>query len=52
MPRLKITYKKEIVSKLMSKLSLTNKHDVPKIDKIILNMESSYKLSLNEPQEY
>ena len=38
MPRLKITYEKEIVSKLMSKLSLTNKHDVPKIDKIILNM--------------
>jgi len=38
MPRLKITYEKEIVSKLMSKLSLKNKHDVPKIDKIILNM--------------
>ena len=38
MPRLKITYEKEIVAKLMSKLSLTNKHDVPKIDKIILNM--------------
>jgi large subunit ribosomal protein L5 len=38
MPRLKITYDKEIVSKLMSKLSLKNKHDVPKINKIILNM--------------
>ena len=38
MSRLKITYKNEIVSKLMSKLSLKNKHDVPKIDKIILNM--------------
>jgi len=38
MPRLKSTYKKEIVSKLMSKLSLKNKHDVPKIEKIILNM--------------
>ena len=38
MARLKITYEKEIVSKLMSKLSLKNKHDVPRIDKIILNM--------------
>ena len=38
MSRLKITYEKEIVSKLMSKLSLKNKHDVPKINKIILNM--------------
>ena len=38
MSRLKITYENEIVSKLMSKLSLKNKHDVPKIDKIILNM--------------
>ena len=38
MSRLKITYDKEIVSKLMGKLSLKNKHDVPKIDKIILNM--------------
>ena len=37
-PRLKVTYDKEIVSKLMSKLSLKNKHDVPKITKIILNM--------------
>ena len=38
MSRLKTIYNKEIVAKLMSKLSLTNKHDVPKIDKIILNM--------------
>ena len=38
MPRLKTTYEKEIVAKLMGKLSLKNKHDVPKIVKIILNM--------------
>ena len=38
MSRLKLTYKKEIVSKLMNKLSLKNTHDVPKINKIILNM--------------
>ena len=38
MSRLKTTYEKEIVTKLMSKLSLKNRHDVPKIDKIILNM--------------
>ena len=38
MTRLKIFYEKEMVAKLMSKLSLKNKHDVPKIDKIILNM--------------
>ena len=38
MPRLKIAYEKEIISKLMSKLSLKNKHDVPRIVKIILNM--------------
>ena len=38
MSRLKTIYNKEIVAKLMSKLSLKNKHDVPKIDKIILNM--------------
>ena len=37
-PRLKNTYEKEIVSKLMAKLSLKNKHEVPKISKIILNM--------------
>ena len=38
MSRLKIAYEKEIVAKLMSKLALKNKHDVPKIVKIILNM--------------
>ena len=38
MSRLKNMYEKEIISKLMSKLSLKNKHDVPKIDKVILNM--------------
>ena len=38
MPRLKITYEKEIVAKLMSKLSLTNRHRVPRLEKIILNM--------------
>ena len=38
MSRLKISYEKEIIAKLMSKLSLKNKNDVPKIKKIILNM--------------
>jgi large subunit ribosomal protein L5 len=38
MTRLKVTYEKEIIAKLMNKLSLKNKHDVPKIKKIILNM--------------
>ena len=38
MSRLKVSYDKDIVSKLMSKLSLKNKHDVPRIEKIILNM--------------
>ena len=37
-PRLKTAYEKDIVTKLMGKLSLKNKHEVPKIDKIILNM--------------
>ena len=37
-PRLKITYEKEIIKNLMSKLSLKNKHQVPKVEKIILNM--------------
>ena len=36
MSRLKITYEKDIIGKLMNKLSLKNKHDVPKINKIIL----------------
>ena len=38
MSRLKTTFEKEIVDKHMSKLSLKNKHDIPKINKIILNM--------------
>ena len=38
MSRLKTIYDKEIAAKLMSKLSLKNKHEVPKIEKIILNM--------------
>ena len=38
MPRLKTIYEKELVTKLMSKLSLKNKHEVPKIKKVILNM--------------
>jgi large subunit ribosomal protein L5 len=38
MSRLKTTYDNQIISKLMSKLSLKNKHDVPKIEKVILNM--------------
>ena len=33
MPRLKLIYEKEIIAKLMSKLSLKNKHDVPKVEK-------------------
>jgi len=37
-PRLKTTYDKEIVTKLMSKLNVKNKHEVPKIKKVILNM--------------
>jgi len=37
-PRLKTTYDKEIITKLMAKLNVKNKHQVPKISKIILNM--------------
>ena len=37
-PRLKISYEKEIVAKLMQKLSVKNKHEVPRIEKIVLNM--------------
>ena len=37
-PRLKEIYEKEIVSKLLTKLSVKNKHQVPRIEKIILNM--------------
>ena len=38
MSKLKTTYQKTIISNLMNKLSLKNKHDVPKVEKIILNM--------------
>ena len=38
MSRLKIIYDKEIIAKLMNRLSLKNKSDVPKIKKIVLNM--------------
>ena len=37
-PRLKTSYEKEIVAKLMQKLSVKNKHEVPRVEKIILNM--------------
>ncbi len=37
-PRLKTAYEKEMVNKLMGKLNVKNKHEVPKIVKIILNM--------------
>ena len=37
-PRLKLNYDKQIINNLMSKLNLKNKHEVPKIDKVILNM--------------
>ena len=36
--RLKYIYDKEIISKLMSKFNYKNKHQVPKITKIVLNM--------------
>ena len=36
--RLKIVYEKEIVSKLLAKLSLKNRHEAPRITKVILNM--------------
>ena len=36
--RLKTIYDKEIVSKLLAKLSLKNRHEAPRITKVILNM--------------
>ena len=36
--RLKNSYDKEIVTKLMTKLNYKNKHQVPKLTKIVLNM--------------
>jgi len=38
MPRLKTIYEKDIINKLLNKLNLKNKHEVPRINKIILNM--------------
>ena len=38
MARLKTSFNKEIAPRLMNKLSLKNKHIVPKVEKIILNM--------------
>ncbi len=37
-PRLKTAFDKEISNNLMTKLNVKNKHQVPKIEKIILNM--------------
>ena len=37
-PRLKTTYDKEILPKLMEKLKCSNKHQVPKITKVVLNI--------------
>ena len=37
-PRLKTTYENEILPKLMVKLSCTNKHQVPRITKVVLNI--------------
>ena len=37
-PRLKTSYEKDIVNNLKGKLDLKNKNEVPKIEKIILNM--------------
>tara|TARA_B100000941_G_C28248434_1_gene420188 strand:- start:93 stop:644 length:552 start_codon:yes stop_codon:yes gene_type:complete len=36
--RLKLAYEKDIVNKLISKLSVKNRHEVPKLEKIVLNM--------------
>ena len=36
--RLKNSYDKEIITKLMTKLNFKNKHEVPKLIKVILNM--------------
>ncbi len=37
-PRLKTIYEKDIINKLMNKLEVKNRHEVPRIEKIILNM--------------
>ena len=38
-PRLKTSYDKQIVERLMNKLSVKNKHQVPKISKITLEIK-------------
>ena len=37
-PRLKVNYDKEMSKNLMNKLNVKNRHEVPKITKIVLNM--------------
>jgi len=37
-PRLKILYEKEILPKLMTKLNYKNKHQVPRVIKVVLNV--------------
>ena len=38
MPRLKNMYEKEILPKLMAKLNYKNKHQAPKVIKVVLNV--------------
>ncbi len=47
-PRLKNIYDKEIASKLMSKLNYKNKHEVPKLVKVVLNMGMGQDASDNK----
>ena len=37
-PRLKALYEKDIIKNLMAKLNYKNKHQAPKLVKIVLNM--------------
>jgi large subunit ribosomal protein L5 len=37
-PRLKTTYEKEILPRLLTKFKFSNKHQVPKITKVVLNI--------------
>ena len=37
-PRLKTLYEKDIIKNLMNKLNYKNKHQAPKLVKIVLNM--------------
>ena len=37
-PRLKTLYEKDIIKNLMTKLNYKNKHQTPKLVKIVLNM--------------